>query len=796
MKKNYFSFKTLVAALCLFGLSANAQIFSVVGSGTTWNDQYTYPAPYGNWYGGCRTNLFVTAAELTAAGIAGGAQISSIGFNIQGLNGAAAHQGWHMKVYTTANNDPIASAFFVGTPVANSPTATATGTIGWNQTTFITPFIWNGSDNLVIETCFDNQSYTYNYSTYWETSLSGSAMKSRWRNQDYAPNVCGDPSYNQSTTNRPNMRFEWISPTPCSTQPAANSILTPTYQICPNSSVNIGLANSYTVGGITYQWYSSTTSSVGPFTAVPSATSPVLSTPNLTVGTWYTSVITCTNAVGSTTATAGQVSVSPVIVDVVPYYESFEGIIGNDKLPNCSWAASNLGSTCKTYISSNTAGRTPRTGSKFASFYYSPGGTNYFYTNGIQLDAGVTYSASVWYQTEYYGYNNWTDLSIMYGTSQTPTGLISIASTNGPAISNVHKSLSNTFTVATSGVYYVAIRGTGTTGSSAQYLSWDDLSIIVPCTDGSPNKPTLTLNANTTSVCAGQPVNLTVSGADTYTWSNNSNGNLLTDMPNINTNYMVVGTNTLTGCTDTISQAITVLPSPEVYAISDKASVCAGSPVILTGLGAVTYTWSNGALTNMTTVSPTISTSYTVLGSNAFGCTSQAVKMINVNSLPTVGTNVSAATICLNEVISLSGTGATTYMWYSNTSPNVYQGSSIAVSPNATTTFTIVGTDGNGCSGSANAVVTVDACTGINKFTASNSGVNVFPNPTGGMITVETHNTSVKTVELVDLSGRVLVSTTSSLENVQVNMNSFANGVYYVKIQSGSTTDVVKVVKE
>ena len=109
----------------------------------------------------------------------------------------------------------------------------------------------------MIETCFDNQSWTYNYSTYWETALSGSTIKSRWRNEDYASNVCGDPSYSQSTNTRPNMRFEWISPTPCSTQPAANSILTPTFAICPNSSVTIGLANTYTVGGITYQWQSS-----------------------------------------------------------------------------------------------------------------------------------------------------------------------------------------------------------------------------------------------------------------------------------------------------------------------------------------------------------------------------------------------------------------------------------------------------------------------------------------------------------------------------------------------------------
>src|SRR5207253_7198962 len=113
-------------------------------------------------------------------------------------------------------------------------------------------------------------------------------------------------------------------------------------------------------------------------------------------------------------------------------------------------------------------------GSKFASFYYSPSGTNYFYTNAIQMYAGVTYSASVWFATNYYGDLNWTDMSIMVGPNQTTVGLVPVASTNGPAASSGYKSLSNTFTVATSGIYYVAIRGTNSGGCCAYHLNWDD----------------------------------------------------------------------------------------------------------------------------------------------------------------------------------------------------------------------------------------------------------------------------------------------------------------------------------
>jgi hypothetical protein len=45
-----------------------------------------------------------------------------------------------------------------------------------------------------------------------------------------------------------------IPPTPCAGQPDANSVITPTFQVCPGSSIIASLANTYTVNGITYAW--------------------------------------------------------------------------------------------------------------------------------------------------------------------------------------------------------------------------------------------------------------------------------------------------------------------------------------------------------------------------------------------------------------------------------------------------------------------------------------------------------------------------------------------------------------
>jgi len=587
-----------------------------------------------------------------------------------------------------------------------------------------------------------------------------------------------------------------IAPPPCTSVPAANTVVAPSIAICPGSAASLSLANTYTTYGFTYAWQSATLSPFGPYTAVSGATTSAIVVPNQTITTYYQAVITCTNVTGSYSASAGQVTVSPVITDNVPYFEGFEGIQANDKLPNCSWSATNLGANALTYIASNTQGRTPRTGTKFASFFYNPGGSYYFYTNGIYMNAGVTYSASLWYQTEYFGYNNFSNFSIFYGTTQSNTGLTPIASTNGPAISNIYKQLSNTFQVPTSGLYYVAIGTTVTTGSFANYLTWDDLSITIPCDQVAPNTPTLSLLANQTNVCQGQSVNLTASGANTYTWSNGSNLSAVTEMPqNAGTAYYtVVGTNTLSGCTRTLTQAITVNSLPGVFVVASSPSVCSGSQVILTGVGAMTYTWNTNSNAPVISVVQTNATTYTVLGSNTNGCIGMASVLVGKYELPTISAQSGAPTkMCLGEYVTLTAAGSSSsYLWTSNTFPIVI-GNSISVNPISTTVFTVTGTDANGCMNKTTLVQNVDMCTGLRETGLNTS--KVYPNPTSGIFTVELTSASAKTIIVTDLSGRIVLNTTSTDQKVSMNLSDLANGIYYVKIQSDKGVEVTKIVK-
>jgi hypothetical protein len=474
----------------------------------------------------------------------------------------------------------------------------------------------------------------------------------------------------------------------------------------------------------------------------------------------------------------------------VPYFEGFEGILNNNVLPNCSWTSSSPGSICRTYTSAQSQQRVARTGNKFGSFYYFPSGTNYFYTNGIQLTAGVTYSASVWYATNYYGDLNWSDLAIMVGPNQSTTGLVQIASSNGPAASAGYKAVASTFTVATSGVYYAAIRGTSSGGCCAYHLNWDDLLIEAPC---SLNSPSLSLNTSTTTICEGDPVTITASGANTYVWGHGPTTAAVTENPTQSTLYTVVGTNTASGCVSTMNTYVNVLPKPNMFIIASTATVCSGKPVTISASGASTYTWSTGSNANFITANPTSAITYSVIGSNQAGCINQVSQAIAVNPLPAVGGFTDRTDICKGESATLTGTGAVNYQWASN---SIYVQTAVAiVSPNTTTTYTLTGTNANGCTAVTTVVQNVQDCVGLQEITTTGSGVKVFPNPTGGLVNIEFTNGGVKSVEVLDITGRIILNVPVTAGNSQVDISNLSNGIYYVRIQTKDAVEVVKLNK-
>lgn len=147
----------------------------------------------------------------------------------------------------------------------------------------------------------------------------------------------------------------------------------------------------------------------------------------------------------------------------------------------------------------------------------------------------------------------------------------------------------------------------------------------------SPN-PTISILAESFSVCSGSSVTFTASGASSYSWLPfNQNGSVITITATATTNYTLLGSSSA-GCVSTTLGSIGVQSSPVIILSQSASSVCAGESVTCTAQGASNYSWiPTGTTGNSVVLSPSVSVNYTLLGSNN-GCTGSFTFSINVSN--------------------------------------------------------------------------------------------------------------------------------------------------------------------
>ena len=170
----------------------------------------------------------------------------------------------------------------------------------------------------------------------------------------------------------------------------------------------------------------------------------------------------------------------------------------------------------------------------------------------------------------------------------------------------------------------------------------------------------------------------------------------------VTTTYAVVGV--IVGTATTVMNpyaTITINPIPIVGVLPTYTAVCSGSTDVLTASGASTYTWMPGdSIGTSISFTPTVSTTYTVTGATANGCTAIATQSITVNALPTISitaTGGGGGGICPGASETLTASGGVTYTW----SPGSATTASVVVTPSVTTAYTVMGTGTNGCTASS-----------------------------------------------------------------------------------------------
>jgi gliding motility-associated-like protein len=163
------------------------------------------------------------------------------------------------------------------------------------------------------------------------------------------------------------------------------------------------------------------------------------------------------------------------------------------------------------------------------------------------------------------------------------------------------------------------------------------------------------------AICPGETVTLSGSGAMTYSW-NNSVSNGVAFSPASTATYTVTGTNA-SGCTGTDQVIVTIDPIPSVSAGADF-TICAGSQATLTGSGASSYSWNNGIL-NGVAFFPNATTTYTITGTSAAGCTNTDQVTISIEALPVVSFSPDVTTGCSPLTVNFTNnsTGSNNCTW-------------------------------------------------------------------------------------------------------------------------------------
>jgi gliding motility-associated-like protein len=379
------------------------------------------------------------------------------------------------------------------------------------------------------------------------------------------------------------------------------------------------------------------------------------------------------------------------------------------------------------------------------------GGVSYNWNSGLGAGASHTitplatgtYIVTV---TDINGCTDTDDITVTVGSALIPDAGAdqSVCSGNSTVLSGSgginylwtdsnNTTIANTQTVnitpATTGYYYLEVTdGLSCSGMDSVLVTVN----MLPFANAGPDA----------EICLGDTTTVTATGGGTYNWDQSLGAGATHNVsPSSSTLYTVTVTDG-NGCTDSDALQITVNNLPAVVAGTNQ-TICSGQSAGISVTGAGSYAWSNGlGSASVQTISPIITTTYYVTGTDANGCSSQDSVTITVNSLPEIDTSsiqVESAN-CINgggtiSGIQVVGNNPFTYIW--NGTAGV-AGNTLSIGSLQPGNYTLTVTDVNGCTAQQDVtvgfinVVTVNA---LNDTVAGYPGtpisVNAYANDNG-----------------------------------------------------------------
>jgi hypothetical protein len=301
--------------------------------------------------------------------------------------------------------------------------------------------------------------------------------------------------------------------------------------------------------------------------------------------------------------------------------------------------------------------------------------------------------------------------------------------------------------------------------------------------------PVVSASSSSAQICAGNSVTLNSTALSvteaspiyTYSWSSGETTQNPVVTPSGTTVYTVTITNTAISCSSTATTTVTVNPLPTANAGND-VTINAGNSTTLIATGGGTYSWSNGQNTASITVTPAVTTTYTVTVTSVNGCTASDQVIVTVNTVLYANATATPSAICIGSSTQLNanptGGSGYTYSWtsipagFSSTSQNP-----TALPTNTTTYYVTVTSAGNTATSSvivtvnplpiANAGNDVTICNGGSTDLTATGGTqyNWSNGGTTSMITVSPTSATSYNVTVTDVNG------CSSTDAVYVSVN-------------------------
>lgn len=279
-------------------------------------------------------------------------------------------------------------------------------------------------------------------------------------------------------------------------------------------------------------------------------------------------------------------------------------------------------------------------------------------------------------------------------------------------------------------------------------------------------------------------------GGFTYAWSNNTSNATVSGLAAGSYSVTIHDANS---CTADSSFTLTA-PAVLITSATSTNILCAGDQngtgtVTATGgAGGYTYMWSNSETT--ATVNDFGVGSFTVTVTDSHGCTSTSGVAISQPTALSISTASTAATTGQSNgtaYISNASGGTLPYSVSWSNGEN-----STLINNVAAGTYTVTVTDANGCTQTASAVV--NQVTGINQV-IEEIPFTVYPNPAKAQITVEIADMPKEAVLTIkNVLGKVEHIRGISALQTQIDLSSFASGVYFVELRQGDKMSVKEIV--